>query len=31
MRNLQAEHPEIVKRLRERLEAYRATGRSRPH
>jgi arylsulfatase A-like enzyme len=28
-RNLQANHPEIVKRLRERLDAYRAAGRSR--
>ena len=30
-RNLQGEHPDIVKRLRERLEAYRAAGRSRGH
>ncbi len=28
-RNLQAEHSDIVKRLRDRLEAYRAGGRSR--
>jgi arylsulfatase A-like enzyme len=28
-RNLQAEHPDIVKRLRDRLEADRAAGRSR--
>ena len=30
-RNLQAEHPDIVKRLQERLAAYRTAGRSRPH
>jgi arylsulfatase A-like enzyme len=30
IRNLQAEHPDIVRRLRERLESYRAAGRSRP-
>lgn len=29
-RNLQAQHADIVKRLRERLETYRADGRSRP-
>ena len=30
-RNLQAEHPDIVDRLRGRLQAYRVGGRSRPH
>jgi arylsulfatase A-like enzyme len=29
-RNLQERHPDIVKRLRERLDAYRNAGRSRP-
>jgi len=28
-RNLQADHPDVVARLRERLDAYRAAGRSR--
>jgi hypothetical protein len=27
--NLQARHADVVKRLTERLEAYRASGRSR--
>ena len=27
--NLHAQHPDVVKRLRTRLEAYRAAGRSR--
>ena len=29
-RNLQSEITDVVKRLRARLEAYRASGRSRP-